>query len=158
MFSRSVVSNSLPPHGVQHTRLPLSFNISQSLLKFMSIESVMPSNYLILYHPLLLLTFTFPSIRVFPNESALPIRWAVYWSFSFTIIPMNIQGLFPLGLISLISMLSKGLSRVFSSIALQRHQFFGSQFKWVQIQALSLMICAPLGTMCASVCSSVKWG
>ena len=60
---------------------------SQSLLKLMSIESVMPSNHLILCHPLLLLTSIFPSIRVFSNESALPIRWPKYWSFSFSIIP-----------------------------------------------------------------------
>ena len=71
LFSRSVVSNSLRPHGLQHTRLPLSFTISQSLLKLMSIEWVMPSNHLILCHPLLLLPSIFPSIRVFSNESAL---------------------------------------------------------------------------------------
>ena len=60
----------------------LSFTISQSLLKLMSIESVMPSNHLILCHPLFLLPSIFPSIRVFSNESALRIRWAKYWSFS----------------------------------------------------------------------------
>ena len=58
--------------------------ISQSLLKFMSIESVMLSNHLILYHPLLLLPSNFPSIRVFSNESALHIRWSRYWSFNFS--------------------------------------------------------------------------
>ena len=63
----------------------LSFSISQSLFKFMSIESVMPFNHLVLYHALLLLTSIFPSIRVFSNESALRIRWAMYWSFSFSI-------------------------------------------------------------------------
>ena len=60
----------------------LSFTISQSLLKLMSIESVMPSNHLILCHPLLLLPSIFPSIRVFSNESVLRIRWPKYWSFS----------------------------------------------------------------------------
>ena len=60
----------------------LSFTISQSLLKLMSIESVMPSNHLILCHPLLLLPSIFPSIRVFSNESALHIRWPKYWSSS----------------------------------------------------------------------------
>ena len=60
---------------------PLSFCISQSLLKFMSIKSVMLSNHLILYHPLLLLPSIFPSIRVFSNESAFLIRWPKYWSF-----------------------------------------------------------------------------
>ena len=60
----------------------LSFTISQSLLKFMSIESVMPANHLVLCHPLLLLPSVFPSIRVFSNESALHIRWPKYQSFS----------------------------------------------------------------------------
>ena len=67
----------------------LSFPISQSLLEFMSIESVMPSKHLILCHPLLLLPSIFPSIRVFPNESALHIRWPNYWSFSFSISPSS---------------------------------------------------------------------
>ena len=68
----------------------LSFTISQSLLKFMSIESVMPSNHLILCHPLLLPLSIFPGIRVFSSESVLCIRWSKYWSFSFTISPSNI--------------------------------------------------------------------
>ena len=67
----------------------LSFTISQSLFKLMSIESVMPSNHLIFCHPLLLLLSVFPIIRVFSNESALRIRWPKYWSFSFTINPSN---------------------------------------------------------------------
>ena len=67
----------------------LSFTISRSLLKLMSIQSVMPSNYLILGHPLLLLPSIFPSIRVFSNESALRIRWPNYWSFSVKISPSN---------------------------------------------------------------------
>ena len=67
----------------------LSFAISQSLLKLMSIELVMPSNHLILCHPLLLLPSVFPSIKVFSNESALYIRWPTYWSFSFSISPSN---------------------------------------------------------------------
>ena len=67
----------------------LSISSSQSLPKFMSIESVMPSNHLILYRPLLLLPSIFPSIRVFSNESALYIRWTEYWSFSFSISPSN---------------------------------------------------------------------
>ena len=68
----------------------LNFTISQNLLKLMSIESVMPSNHLILYYLLLfLLPSTFPSVRVFFNESALCIRWAEYWSFSLTIISSN---------------------------------------------------------------------
>ena len=67
----------------------LSFTISQSSLKLMSIESVMPSNYLILYHPLLLLPSNFLIIKVFSNESAVCIRWPKYWSFSFSISPSN---------------------------------------------------------------------
>ena len=67
----------------------LSFTVSWSLLKFVSIESVMPSNHLILCHPLLFLLSIFPSIRVFSNESALHIRWPKYWSFSFSISPSN---------------------------------------------------------------------
>ena len=72
---------------------PLSSTLSWSLLKFMSIEQVMPSNSLVLCHPLLLLPSTFPSIRVFSSELALHIRWSRYWNFSFSMSPsMNIQG------------------------------------------------------------------
>ena len=66
-----------------------SITNSQSLLKLISVESVMPSNHLILCHPLLLLPSIFPSIRVSSNESVLPIRWPKYWSFSFSISPSN---------------------------------------------------------------------
>ena len=93
-----------------------------SLPRFMSIESVMPSNHLIFCHPLLLLPSIFPSIRVISNESSLPIRWPKYWSFSLSISRSNEY----LGLISfrmdwLISLLSKGLSRVFSNTTVQKH-------------------------------------
>ena len=67
----------------------LSFSISQSWLKLMSFESMMPSNYLILSHPLLLLPSILPTIRVVSNESALPIRWPKFWSFSFNVNPSN---------------------------------------------------------------------
>ena len=67
----------------------MSITNSQSLLKLMSIESVMPSNHLILCRPLLLLPLIIPSIRVFSNESVLCIRWPKYWSFSFSISPCN---------------------------------------------------------------------
>ena len=70
-------------------QVSLSITNSQSLLKLMSIESVMPSNHLILCHPLLLLHSMFPSIKVFSNELALHIRWPKYWSFSFSISPCN---------------------------------------------------------------------
>ena len=72
-----------------HARLPLPSLSSLSLLKFISIESVMPSNHFILGHSLLLLPSIFPSIRVFSNESALHIRWPKYWCFSFSISPSN---------------------------------------------------------------------
>ena len=106
----------------------LSINNSRSLLKLMSIKSVMPSSHLILCCPLLLLPPIPSSIRVFSNESTLYIRWTEYWSFSFSISPSNEH----LGLISLkwtgwISLQSKGLSRVFSSTTVQKHQFFGAQ-------------------------------
>ena len=71
------------------TQASLSITNSQSLLKLMSIESVMPSNHLILCHHLIQLPSIFPSIRVFSNESALRIRWPAYWSFSFSISPSN---------------------------------------------------------------------
>ena len=86
----------------------------------------MPSSHFILCCPLLLLPSIFPSIRVFSSETALPIRWPKYWSFSFSSSPSNeYQGWFPLGLTGLISLLSKGLSRVFSSATVRKHQFFG---------------------------------
>ena len=72
-----------------HTQTSLSITNSQSLLKFMSFDSVIPSNHLILYHPLLLLPSVFPSIRVFSNKSVLHIRWPKYWIFSFSISPSN---------------------------------------------------------------------
>ena len=93
---------------------PLSSTISQSLLKFMSIELVMLFNHFFLCHPLLLLPSIFPSIRVFSNESALCIRWPKYWA-SVSVLPMNIQGWFHFGLTGWISLQSKGLSIVCSS-------------------------------------------
>ena len=93
----------------------LSFTISPSLLKLMSIEPVMPSNHLILCHPLLLPSI-FLSIRVFSNESALHITWPKYWSFSFSFrLSKEYSGLIPLGLTSLISLLLNRLLRVFSN-------------------------------------------
>ena len=89
-FSRSVVSDSVTPWTTAH-QASLYITNSQSLLKLMSVESVMPSNHFILCHPLLLPTSTFPRIRVFSNESALRIRWPKYWSFSFNISPSNEQ-------------------------------------------------------------------
>ena len=93
LFSRSVMSDSAIPWTAAR-QASLSFAISQSLFKLMTIESVMPSDHLILCHPLLLLPSIFPSIRVFSNESALRIRWA---NFSFSISTSNEY----LGLISI---------------------------------------------------------
>ena len=88
-FSRSIVSDSFATPWIAACQASLSIPNSRSLLKLMSIESVMPSNHLILCHLLLLLTSIFPSIRVFSNESILCIRWPKYWSFSFNISPSN---------------------------------------------------------------------
>ena len=117
--SVTVVSDSASPWTAAR-QASLSFTISRSLLKLMSIKTVMPSSHLILCRPLLLLPSIFPSIRVLSNESALRIKWPKYWSFSFSIIPSKeIPGL--------ISLQSKGLSRVFSNTTVQKLQFFGTR-------------------------------
>ena len=119
----SVMSDSATPWTAAR-QASLSFTISQSLLKLMSIQSVMPSNHLILCRPLLLLPSIFPSIRVFSNESALP----KCWSLSFSISPlMNIQDWFPLGITGFLSLPSKALSRVFSNATVEKRQRFGTQ-------------------------------
>ena len=97
----------IPCSAVSQT--PVSFTTTQSFLKLMSIELDLLSNQLVICRPLLLLPLVFPSIRVFSSPS------------------VNIQGWFPLGLTGLISLLSKGLSRVFSSTTIQKHQFFSTQ-------------------------------
>ena len=84
-FSCSVMSDSLQPHGLQHCQASLSITNSRSLFKLMFIESVMPSNHLILCRPLLLPPSIFPRIRAVSNKSVLYIRWPKYWSFSFSI-------------------------------------------------------------------------
>ena len=103
----------------------LSFTNSQSLLKLMSIESVMPPNH-VLGYSLLLLSSIFPSNRVFSNELVLCITWPKYWSFSFSISPSNeYSGLisFRIDLFDLLAV----LSRVFSNTTVQKHQFFSTQ-------------------------------
>ena len=129
LFSHPVLSDSLPPHGLQHARSPsLSLTISWSLSKFMFIALVMLSSHLILCRPLLLLPPIPPSIRVFSNESTLCMRWPKYWSFSFSISPSNEHpGLISFGWTGWISLQSKGLSRVFSKTTVQKHQFFSAQ-------------------------------
>ena len=98
---------------------------SQSFLKLMPIETVMPSNHLILCRPHLLLPSVFSSIRVFSSESILCITWPKDWSFNF--LPMNIQDWSPLGWTGWISLQSKGISRVFSNTTVPKHQFFSTQ-------------------------------
>ena len=88
LFSHSVMSNSWTP-WIAACKASLSFTISWSLLKVLSLELMMPSDYLILCHPFLTLPSIFPSIRVFSNKSAFHIRWPKYWSFSFSISPSN---------------------------------------------------------------------
>ena len=106
----------------------LSITNSQSPPKPISIESVMPSNHLFLCRPLLLLPSIPPSIRVFSSESALPIRWPKYWSFSFNLSSSNEHpGLISFRMDWLYLLQSKGLSRVFSSTTVQKHQFFSTQ-------------------------------
>ena len=109
----------------------LSFTISLSLLKLMSIESVMPSNHLILCRPLLLLSSVFPSIRVCLMSCLFPLGGqGIGASASVPVLPMNIQGWFPLGLTGLICLQSKGLSRVFFSTTVWKHQYFRAQPSW----------------------------
>ena len=105
----------------------LSVTNSRSSLRLMSIETMMPSNHLILSRPLLLPPSIFPSSRVFSNESALCRSWPKYWSFSFIISPsMNTQDWSPSGWTGWILLQSKGLSRVFPA-TVQKHQFFITQ-------------------------------
>ena len=109
------------------TQASLSITNSWSLLKLMSIESVMPSNHLNFCSPLLLLPSIFPRTRVLSNELTLCIRWPKYWSFSISVSPSNAYS----GLISFridwFDLAFQGLSRVFSNTAVQKHQFFCAQ-------------------------------
>ena len=117
------MSDSLQPHGLQHSRPPCPSPIPTACSNScLSIKLVMPSNHLILCHSLLLLPSIFPTFRVFSNESVLHIRWPKYWSFSFRISPSNEY----LGLISFKIdwfdlLASKGHSRVFSNTTVQKH-------------------------------------
>ena len=106
----------------------LSITNSRSLLKLMSVESVMPSNHLILCRPLLLLPPIPPSIRVFSNESTLRMRWPKYWSFSFSISPPSEHpGLISFRMDWLDLLVVQGALRVFSNTIVQKHQFFSTQ-------------------------------
>ena len=124
-FTYLVMSDSLQSHKSQNTRL--SITSSWSLLKLMSTESVMPSNYLILCLPLLPPSI-FLSLRVFSNESALHIRWPRCRSISSaSVLTMSVQGWFPVRKTVLISLKPKGLSRVFPNTTVQKCQFFSAQ-------------------------------
>ena len=127
VLSCSVVSNSSRTHGLQHTRFPSpspSLELAQTHVHWVS-DAIQPSHPLPC--PLLFLPSIFPSIRVFSSESVLPIRWPKYWSFSFSISPSNEYSELISFRIWLISLQSKGLSRVFSSTTVQKHTYFGSQ-------------------------------
>ena len=116
------MSNSLQPQS------SLSFTISGNLLKFMSIELVVLSNHLILCCFLLLLPSAFPASGSFPmSQLFISSGQTIGGSASSSVLPMNILGWFPLGLTGLISLLSKGLSRVFSSVTVWKDPFFGTQ-------------------------------
>ena len=106
----------------------LSVTNSQSLLKLMSIKSVIPSKHLILCHPLLLLPSVFPTIRVFSNESALRIRWPKYWSFSFSISPSNeYSGLISFRMDWLDLLAVQGTLKSLLQHTVQKHHFFSAQ-------------------------------
>ena len=115
------------PQTAAH-QAPLSITDSWSLLKLMSIKSVMPSNHLILYHPLLLLPSVFPSIRVFPVSQFFASCGPKYWSFSFGISPSSeYSGLISFRIDWLDLLAVQELSGVFSNTTVQKHQFFSAQ-------------------------------
>ena len=125
--SLSYVRLFATPQTAAH-QASLSITNSRNAPEPMSIESMMPSNHLILCRPLFLPPSIFPSIRVFSNESALRIRWPKYWSFSFNISPSNkYSGLISFRMDWLDLLVVQGLSRIFSNTTVQKHQFFGAQ-------------------------------
>ena len=129
-FSHSVMSDSVTPWTAAH-QASLSIVNSRSLIKLMSIKSVMPYNHLILCSPLLLPPSIFQSIRVFSNEPILRIRWPEYWSFSFSINPSSeYSGLisFRIGWLDLLAI--QGTLSVFSNTTVQKHQFFSVQLSF----------------------------
>ena len=127
LFSCVVTSDSLQPRGLQ--RISLTFTISWSLLKLMSVESMIPSKYLVLCCPLFFLS------SIFPSSGSFPVSWlftsggqSIGASASASVLPMNIQGWFPIGLTGLSSLLFKGLSKIFSNTTVRKHQFYGFYF------------------------------
>ena len=127
LFSRLAVPNSLDPMDCSTLGFPVLHHLPEFVQTHVHwVDDVI--NYLILCHLLLFLPLIFPSIRVFFNESVLHIRWPKDWCFSFSIsLPMNTQDWSHLGWTGWISLLSKGLSRVFSNTTIQKHQFFSTQ-------------------------------
>ena len=126
-FSYSVMSDSAAPWTAA-CQASLSITNSRSLLKLMSIESVMPFNHLIFCRPLLLPLSVFRSIRVFSNDSVLYITWPKYWSFSFSISPSNeYSGLISFTIDWFDLLVVQGTLQVFSNTTVQKHQFFGTQ-------------------------------
>ena len=122
------MAHSLWPHELQHARLPCPSLSPRVCSELMSIESVMPSNHLILCHPLLLLPSIFLASGSFPMSQLFTSGGqSIGASASASVHLMNIQGWFLLELTALISLQSKGLSGVFSNTTVQKHQFFGTQ-------------------------------
>ena len=116
----------------------LSITSSQNLLKLMFIESVMPSNHLILCHPLFLLPSIFPSIRAFANESTLRMRWPKYWSFSFSISPFNeYSGLISFRMDWLDFLAVQGTLKSLSNTTVQKHQFNSSALSFLHSPTLT---------------------
>ena len=140
LFSHSVVSDSLLPPWTATRQASLSITNSRSLLRLVSLESVMPSNHLILCRPLLLLPSIFPSIRVFSNELALWIRWPKYWSFSFSISPSNEHP-------GLISFRMDWLDLLAVQGTHSQESSPTPQFKSINSSALSLLYSATLASM-----------
>ena len=119
------MSSCLRPHGTAARQDPLSFTISWSLLKFMSIGSLMPPNHLILCCHFLLWPSIFPSVRVFSSELALYIRWLKCWSFSFSIsLSSDYSQLISFRIDWFDLLAVQGTLRVFSSTTVRKHQFF----------------------------------
>ena len=128
-FSHSVMPDSLPPHGLQHARLLCPSLTPGAYSKFMSIKSVMPSNHLILCRPLLCHLQSFPASGSFQMSQFFASGGqSTGVSASASVLPMNSQDWFPLGWTGWISLLSRGLSRLFSNTIIPKHQFFGAQF------------------------------
>ena len=136
VVAQSLSSVSLRPHGLQHTRLPCP-SISPRVCLNSSIESVMPSNHLILCRPLLLLPSIFPSIRVFSNDLALYSQ-SIAASALVSVFPMNIQGWFPLGLTGLVSLLSRGLKSLLQHHSSKVSILWHSVFFMVQLSHPSM--------------------